>query len=78
MQLCVCVCVCRMQNLDMPTAVKYLSESDAHLQVVGAAFVQHQCFHSRDAKHQVRPQEGHVETVSVEPAVTGGTNDLPK
>ncbi|XP_004565749.2 plakophilin-3 isoform X4 [Maylandia zebra] len=47
-----------MQNLDMPTAVKYLSESDAHLQVVGAAFVQHQCFHSRDAKHQVRVLQG--------------------
>lgn len=47
-----------MQNLDMPTAVKYLSESDAHLQVVGAAFIQHQCYHSRDAKHQVRVLQG--------------------
>ncbi|CAI5646477.1 unnamed protein product [Oreochromis niloticus] len=47
-----------MQNLDMPTAVKYLSESDAHLQVVGAAFIQHQCYHSRDAKNQVRVLQG--------------------
>lgn len=50
----VCVCLCRMQGLDIATAVRYLSESDTALQVVGAAYIQHQCYHSNDAKNQVR------------------------
>ena len=47
------VFVCRMQGLDMPTAVRYLSESDVALQVLGAAYIQHQCYHSDEAKNQV-------------------------
>ncbi|KAM9410662.1 plakophilin-3-like [Pholidichthys leucotaenia] len=47
-----------LQSLDMPTAVRYLSESDASLQVVGAAYIQHQCYHSNDAKNQVRSLNG--------------------
>uniref|UniRef100_A0A3B4B9T0 Uncharacterized protein n=1 Tax=Periophthalmus magnuspinnatus TaxID=409849 RepID=A0A3B4B9T0_9GOBI len=43
-----------MQSLDMATAVKYLSESDSGLQVLGAAYIQHQCYHSSEAKIQVR------------------------
>ncbi|XP_035484183.1 plakophilin-3-like isoform X1 [Scophthalmus maximus] len=43
-----------MQGLDMATAIRYLSESDTALQVLGAAYIQHQCYHSNDAKHQVR------------------------
>uniref|UniRef100_A0A3B4B7J7 Uncharacterized protein n=1 Tax=Periophthalmus magnuspinnatus TaxID=409849 RepID=A0A3B4B7J7_9GOBI len=46
--------VCSMQSLDMATAVKYLSESDSGLQVLGAAYIQHQCYHSSEAKIQVR------------------------
>ncbi len=42
-----------MHSLDMATAVRYLSESDAALQVLGAAYIQHQCYHSNDAKNQV-------------------------
>lgn len=42
-----------MQGLDMATAVRYLSESDVALQVLGAAYIQHQCYHSNDAKNQV-------------------------
>ncbi|KAF0043643.1 hypothetical protein F2P81_004980 [Scophthalmus maximus] len=38
----------------MATAIRYLSESDTALQVLGAAYIQHQCYHSNDAKHQVR------------------------
>uniref|UniRef100_A0A8C2WQS2 Plakophilin 3 n=1 Tax=Cyclopterus lumpus TaxID=8103 RepID=A0A8C2WQS2_CYCLU len=47
-----------MQSLDMATAVRYLSESDAALQVMGAAYIQHQCYHSNEAKHQVRLLHG--------------------
>ncbi|KAM7423572.1 hypothetical protein PAMA_000091 [Pampus argenteus] len=47
-----------MYGLDMPTAVRYLSESDTALQVLGAAYVQHQCYHSNDAKNQVRVLQG--------------------
>nr|XP_040019943.1 plakophilin-3 [Gasterosteus aculeatus aculeatus] len=43
-----------MQSLDMPTAVQYLSESDVALQVLGAAYIQHKCYHSNEAKNQVR------------------------
>ncbi|KAF3833211.1 hypothetical protein F7725_026876, partial [Dissostichus mawsoni] len=42
-----------MRGMDMPTAVRYLSESDAGLQVLGAAYIQHQCYHSNDAKNQL-------------------------
>lgn len=37
----------------MPTAVRYLTESDANLQILGAAYIQHQCYHSNSAKNQV-------------------------
>lgn len=45
--------VCRMKSLDMPTAVRYLSESESSMNIVGAAYIQHQCYHSNDAKNQV-------------------------
>ncbi|XP_029954777.1 plakophilin-3-like isoform X2 [Salarias fasciatus] len=47
-----------LQSLDMPTAVTYLSEADTALQVVGAAYIQHQCYHSNDAKNEVRVLQG--------------------
>ncbi|KAM9366816.1 plakophilin-3-like [Symphorus nematophorus] len=47
-----------MQSLDMATAVRYLSESDTALQILGAAYIQHQCYHSNDAKNQVRALHG--------------------
>lgn len=47
-----------MQGLDMSTAVRYLSESDAALRVLGAAYIQHQCYHSNNAKNQVRVLHG--------------------
>ncbi|XP_038556729.1 plakophilin-3-like isoform X2 [Micropterus salmoides] len=47
-----------IQRLDMATAVRYLSESDAALQVLGAAYIQHQCYLSNDAKNQVRALHG--------------------
>lgn len=47
------MCVCSMQGLDMVTAVRYLSEADTALQVLGTAYIQHQCYHSSEAKNQV-------------------------
>ncbi|XP_060924744.1 plakophilin-3-like [Limanda limanda] len=47
-----------IQSLDMATAVRYLSESDTTLQILGAAYIQHQCYHSNDAKNQVRALYG--------------------
>ncbi|KAM4596887.1 plakophilin-3 [Fundulus diaphanus] len=47
-----------MQSIDMPTAVRYLSDSNTSLQVLGAAYIQHQCYHSNDAKNQVRVLNG--------------------
>nr|XP_029497483.1 plakophilin-3-like isoform X1 [Oncorhynchus nerka] len=47
-----------MHSLDMPTAVNYLSMSDTAMQVLGAAYIQHQCYHSSDAKNQVRLLKG--------------------
>ncbi|XP_028329444.1 plakophilin-3-like [Gouania willdenowi] len=47
-----------IQGLDMVTAVSYLSEAESALQVVGAAYIQHQCYHSNDAKNEVRALQG--------------------
>ncbi|XP_029111892.1 plakophilin-3-like [Scleropages formosus] len=45
-------------NLDMITAVNYLSTSEADLQVLGAAYIQHECYHNNEAKSQVRQMKG--------------------
>ncbi|XP_028812202.1 plakophilin-3 isoform X2 [Denticeps clupeoides] len=47
-----------MNSLDMPTAVSYVSRGDVAMQVLGAAYIQHQCYHSSDAKSQVRQLKG--------------------
>uniref|UniRef100_A0A3P8ZTE3 Plakophilin 3b n=1 Tax=Esox lucius TaxID=8010 RepID=A0A3P8ZTE3_ESOLU len=47
-----------MHSLDMPTAVRYLLMCDTAMQVLGAAYIQHQCYHSSDAKKQVRLLKG--------------------
>ncbi|XP_018418172.1 PREDICTED: plakophilin-3 isoform X4 [Nanorana parkeri] len=41
-------------DMDMPSAVKYLMASDANLQVLGAAFIQHRCYNDAEAKKQAR------------------------
>ncbi|KAM9302095.1 plakophilin-3 [Gastrophryne carolinensis] len=41
-------------DIDMPSAVKYLMASDANLQVLGAAYIQHRCYSDTDAKKQAR------------------------
>ncbi|XP_077569236.1 plakophilin-3-like [Stigmatopora nigra] len=47
-----------MQGLDLHTAVGYLSEPDPGLQILGTAYIQHQCYHSADCKNQVRLLRG--------------------
>lgn len=37
----------------MPTAVQYLREPDPELQVLGAAYIQHECYNDSDAKNEV-------------------------
>ncbi|XP_041445261.1 plakophilin 3 L homeolog isoform X1 [Xenopus laevis] len=41
-------------DMDMPMAVKYLMASDANLQVLGAAYIQHRCYSDGEAKKQAR------------------------
>ncbi|XP_058857771.1 plakophilin-3-like [Acipenser ruthenus] len=41
-------------DIDMPSAVEYLAASDPALQVLGAAYIQHECYNSTAAKNQAR------------------------
>lgn len=41
-------------DIDMPSAVKYLMATDANLQVLGAAYIQHRCYSDSEAKKQAR------------------------
>ncbi|XP_023649644.1 plakophilin-3-like isoform X2 [Paramormyrops kingsleyae] len=45
-------------NMDMNTAVNYLNLQDPEMQVPGAAYIQHECYHNREAKDQVRQLGG--------------------
>ncbi|XP_054627084.1 plakophilin-3-like isoform X1 [Dunckerocampus dactyliophorus] len=73
-----------MQGLDVHTAVRYLSEPDAALQILGAAYIQHQCYHSNDAKNQVRVLQGIPALVQLFPSdnlevqrfATGATRNI--
>ncbi|XP_075423038.1 plakophilin-3 isoform X3 [Ascaphus truei] len=41
-------------EMDMPSAVKYLMASDPNLQVLGAAYIQHRCYSDAESKKQAR------------------------
>lgn len=41
-------------DIDLPSAVKYLMASDPNLQVMGAAYIQHRCYNDAVAKKQAR------------------------
>ncbi|XP_005401927.1 PREDICTED: plakophilin-3 [Chinchilla lanigera] len=41
-------------DIDLPSAVKYLMASDPNLQVLGAAYIQHRCYSDAGAKKQAR------------------------
>ncbi|KAJ8280990.1 hypothetical protein GJAV_G00061910 [Gymnothorax javanicus] len=45
-------------SMDMPNAVNYLSSPETGLQVQGAAYIQHECYHNNDAKNEVRLLKG--------------------
>ncbi|KTF78767.1 hypothetical protein cypCar_00022542 [Cyprinus carpio] len=47
-----------IHNLDMTTAISYISSSDVAMQMLGAAYIQHQCYHSNEAKTMVRSLKG--------------------
>lgn len=46
-------CLCSFDDIDLPSAVKYLMASDPNLQVLGAAYIQHKCYSDAAAKKQV-------------------------
>ncbi|CAG05522.1 unnamed protein product, partial [Tetraodon nigroviridis] len=70
--------------LDMPSAVQYLSDSDPEMQVLGAAYIQHECYNDSDAKVAVRRLKGIRELVKlfnsdsqeVQRFATGATRNL--
>ncbi|XP_069480026.1 plakophilin-3 [Ambystoma mexicanum] len=45
------------EDMDLPSAVKYLMASDPNLQVLGAAYIQHKCYSDNDAKKQARSMQ---------------------
>ncbi|XP_073687992.1 plakophilin-3a [Garra rufa] len=47
-----------LSNLDMPTAISYLDDADPNLQMLGAAYIQHECYHNNEAKKQVNKLKG--------------------
>lgn len=48
----------RFDDIDLPSAVKYLIASDPNLQVLGAAYLQHKCYSDSSAKKQVSLWKG--------------------
>ncbi|XP_076026086.1 plakophilin-3a isoform X2 [Genypterus blacodes] len=73
-----------INGLDMQTAVQYLRESDPNMQVLGAAYIQHECYNDKDAKNEVRHSKGIAELVKlfncnnqeVQRYATGATRNL--
>ncbi|XP_077372770.1 plakophilin-3-like isoform X2 [Festucalex cinctus] len=73
-----------IETLDMAQAVQYLREPDPDLQVLGAAYIQHECYNDSDAKNEVRQSKGISELVKlfnsdnqeVQRYATGATRNL--
>ncbi|KAK3528207.1 hypothetical protein QTP86_025118 [Hemibagrus guttatus] len=73
-----------IHSLDMTTAVSYLSSADVAMQMLGAAYIQHQCYHSNEAKDLVRNLKGipalvqlySSENQEVQRYATGATRNL--
>uniref|UniRef100_A0AAY4E9M3 Plakophilin 3 n=1 Tax=Denticeps clupeoides TaxID=299321 RepID=A0AAY4E9M3_9TELE len=47
-----------INSLDVPTAIMHLESSDPDLQVLGAAYIQHECYHNNESKKQVNQMKG--------------------
>lgn len=54
-----CPFLCSFDDIDLPSAVKYLMASDPNLQVLGAAYIQHRCYNDAGAKKQVAAPTAH-------------------
>ncbi|KAK1887268.1 Plakophilin-3 [Dissostichus eleginoides] len=54
-----------INSLDMPSAVQHLREEDHDLQVLGAAYIQHECYSDNNAKNEVRHLKGISELVKL-------------
>ncbi|NP_001038745.1 plakophilin-3a [Danio rerio] len=73
-----------LNSLDMPTAINYLDQSDQELQMLGAAYVQHECYSNKDAKKQVNQLKGiprlvqlfNSDNQEVQRFATGATRNL--
>lgn len=73
-----------IHNLDMTTAVSYITSTDVSMQMLGAAYIQHQCYHSNEAKNMVRNLKGipalvqlfSSENQEVQRYATGATRNL--
>ncbi|XP_041652649.1 plakophilin-3a isoform X2 [Cheilinus undulatus] len=73
-----------INSLDMQTAVQNLREPDPELQVLGAAYIQHECYNDSEAKNEVRRLKGIGELVNlfnsenqeVQRFATGATRNL--
>ncbi|CAJ1056523.1 plakophilin-3a isoform X1 [Xyrichtys novacula] len=71
-------------SLDMQTAIQNLGEPDPELQVLGAAYIQHECYNDSEAKNEVRRLKGIGELVKlfnsenqeVQRFATGATRNL--
>ncbi|KAK3526030.1 hypothetical protein QTP70_012777 [Hemibagrus guttatus] len=50
--------LCGLSALDMPTAIRYISTGDKEEQILGAAYIQHECYSSAEAKKQVNQLKG--------------------
>lgn len=47
----------RLSGLDMETAIAFLDSDEKDQQVLGAAYIQHECYHHPEAKKQVRASQ---------------------
>ncbi|XP_034735967.1 plakophilin-3a isoform X2 [Etheostoma cragini] len=73
-----------INSLDMATAVQNLRELDHDLQVLGAAYIQHECYNDNDAKNEVRRLKGigdlvrlfTCDNLEVQRYATGATRNL--
>ncbi|XP_040893959.1 plakophilin-3a isoform X2 [Toxotes jaculatrix] len=73
-----------IHSLDMSTAVQHLRESDKDLQVLGAAYIQHECYNDNEAKNEVRRLKGihdlvrlfNSENLEVQRYATGAARNL--
>ncbi|TRY95331.1 hypothetical protein DNTS_034095 [Danionella cerebrum] len=73
-----------LSSLDMPTAISYLDQPDQELQMLGAAYIQHECYHNNDAKKLVNQMKGipllvqlfNSDNQEVQRYATGATRNL--